>query len=52
MQLIRNRAAAPMPVCGSAWKPGAGGRPPLHVRVGMTELMQRRRDAARVSLAG
>jgi Fe2+ transport system protein FeoA len=25
---------------------------PLHVRVGMTELMQRRRDAARVSLAG
>jgi ferrous iron transport protein A len=25
---------------------------PLHVRVGMTELMLRRRDAARVSLAG
>ena len=24
---------------------------PLHVRVGMTELMMRRRDAARVSLA-
>ena len=46
MEALGLRPGQNVQVLRRAWWAG-----PLHVRVGMTELMLRRRDAARVSLA-